>query len=113
MAGLDRVSRVVPLVVATVNDLSQLSGASCRRFDRRLVFERLDETAARAIMVDTPEEVQQQAIDAGLLAHYLKELNFRAKCGTQDLVEALTELAEQQLDAGTGKVQSTARGSLC
>lgn len=103
VAGLSRIRSVVPLVVATVNARTSLSGAVLRpgRFDRVLRMERLDESIVRTVLVDLPADVVDEAIRAGLLGSYADELALRFACGGDPAAD-LSELLERQFEAGDG-----------
>lgn len=105
IAGIDRVRRVVPLVITTANDLSVFNGASMRPqrlADRILHVETLDRSIALSMLNHTPAHIAEQALEAGLLASYLGELDFRSKCRTGDPVAVLAEMIERQREAGDG-----------
>lgn len=102
LAGLDRVRRVVPLVIATVNDSRQLSGALARRFSRIVHIDSLDVEIATRMLGDTPDAIREAAIAGGLLASYVAELNLRCRLGTDVPADALAEQLERQAQAGDG-----------
>jgi hypothetical protein len=97
-------------IVFVLSDLDRSLLRPGRVADRLLRFDRLDADVATSSTPAVPEEIRVQAIEGGLLAAYLRELNIRCVAGTDEPAAALAEMIERQAAAGDG-LASIARGT--
>lgn len=105
VGGVSRVRSVVPLVIVTANVHDEFTGSILRPgriADRILRFDRLDDDVALANSPNVPEQVRGKAVECGLLAAYLRELDIRCAAETDDPAHALDELLHRQAAAGDG-----------
>jgi hypothetical protein len=105
VGGVSRVRAVVPLVITTANVREEFTGSLLRPgrvADRLLQFDKLDAEVGTSITPNVPAEIRAAALEQGLLAAYLRELDLRCAAGTDDPTAALTEMVERQAAAGDG-----------
>lgn len=105
VGGISRVRAAVPLVIVTANVHDEFTGAMLRPgriADRLLRFDRLDDSVARSASPNVSDDVRAKAIEWGLLAAYLRELDIRCAAGTDDPSTAFNELVHRQASAGDG-----------
>jgi hypothetical protein len=105
VGGVSRVRAVVPLVITTANVRDEFTGSLLRPgrvADRLVRFDKLDAAVAIASTPNVPDNIRAAAIELGLLAAYLRELNIRCLAGTDDPAAALIEMIERQAGAGDG-----------
>lgn len=103
LAGLDRIRARTRLIIGTANVTDALAGAVLRpeRFDHVVRVGSPAESLALAHMPHVPRDVQDAALQAGLLMAYVRELDLRCRTGANP-ADALAHLIERQERSGDG-----------